>query len=107
VEQWTPIPQGHDAARRFRVRLRGGGSGVVGFITPMSCNFCAGCNRLRVAADGAIFPCLMDEPRGTLLGALRPRFDPDAVDALLAQAYNHKRPEHPHDGFVTMTHIGG
>jgi cyclic pyranopterin phosphate synthase len=107
VARWSPLPQRSDSATRFHVELHDGLNGVVGFITPMSCNFCASCDRLRVGADGTVFPCLMDEPRGSLLPALRPVFDGDAVDTLLAQAYRHKQPEHPHDGFVTMTHIGG
>ncbi len=104
---WHPLEQGHDAARRYRVSLGDGTQGVVGFITPMSCNFCSSCNRVRVAADGALYPCLMDEPRDSLLPALRPRFDADHLDELLARGLAHKQAEHPHDGFVTMTHIGG
>jgi cyclic pyranopterin phosphate synthase len=30
----------------------------VGFITPLSNNFCAGCNRIRVTATGTIYGCL-------------------------------------------------
>lgn len=107
VEEWTPLEQGSDAARRYAVRLRDGRRAEVGFITPMSCNFCANCDRLRVASDGAVFPCLMDAPAGNLLHALRPVFDPDAIDRTLAAAYGRKAPEHPHDGVATMTHIGG
>lgn len=107
VAHWEALEQGHDAARRYRVRLRDGRRATIGFITPMSCNFCGACHRIRVAADGALYPCLMDEPRGTLLPAIRPRFDGDALDAILAEGLAQKRAEHPHDGFVTMTHIGG
>lgn len=104
---WELLPQGHDAARRYRVTLDDGAEGVVGFITPMSCNFCANCNRIRIAADGEFYPCLMDSPRGTILPALRPRYDGDLLDGLLAEGLASKRTEHPHDGVVTMTHIGG
>ncbi len=34
------------------------GRGKVGLITPLSCAFCANCNRLRFTADGMIKPCL-------------------------------------------------
>ena len=107
VNRWEPIEQGHDAARRYRVALDDGREATIGFITPMSCNFCAACNRVRIAADGALFPCLMDKPVGTILPALRPRFDPDSLDDLLAHGFTHKRAEHPHDGHAVMTHIGG
>lgn len=104
---WDPIPQHHDSARRYRVAVPNGPQAVVGFITPMSCNFCADCNRLRIAADGTMYPCLMDRPAGTLLPALRPVFDPDLLDKLITEGLKQKQPEHPHQGFVTMTHIGG
>ena len=32
--------------------------GRVGFITPMSHNFCASCDRIRITADGRVKPCL-------------------------------------------------
>ncbi|MFA9478752.1 GTP 3',8-cyclase MoaA [Phycisphaerales bacterium AB-hyl4] len=107
VCHWQPLEQGHDAARRYRVVLDDGSEATVGFITPMSCNFCAACNRIRVAADGMLYPCLMDKPAHTLLPALRPRFDSEQLDELIAMGLQQKRQEHPHDGFVVMTHIGG
>jgi cyclic pyranopterin phosphate synthase len=105
--EWEPLLQRHDAARRFRISLAGGGEAVVGFITPMSCNFCADCNRIRIASDGGIFPCLMDEPRGSIMPAVRPRFDAARFDTILQRAMMHKRETHPHDGYSTMTNIGG
>ena len=30
----------------------------LGFITPLTNNFCDGCNRVRVAATGTVFGCL-------------------------------------------------
>jgi cyclic pyranopterin phosphate synthase len=30
----------------------------LGFITPLTANFCGGCNRIRVAADGGVYGCL-------------------------------------------------
>ena len=107
VRSWTALDQGHDAARRYRVVMDDGMQATVGFITPMSCNFCAACNRIRVAADGGFYPCLMDEPAGTLLPALRPTFDAVELDRLIAAGLSGKAAEHPHRGFVTMTHIGG
>ncbi|MEX2672913.1 MAG: radical SAM protein, partial [Phycisphaeraceae bacterium] len=47
VCHWAPVEQGHDAARRYRVTLDDGAQATIGFITPMSCNFCAACNRIR------------------------------------------------------------
>ena len=107
IAAWELLPQGPDSARRHRVVLDDGHVATIGFITPMSCNFCAECNRIRVAADGRLYPCLMDKPTTSLLPAVRPRFDGEQLDELLRAGLQAKASEHPHDGFVVMTHIGG
>jgi cyclic pyranopterin phosphate synthase len=101
------LPQGTSAARRCEAEFDDGLRGELGFITPMSCDFCARCDRLRVGSDGSIYPCLMDEARGTLLPALRPVFDPARCDELLAKAYTRKAPVHPSVGVSIMTRVGG
>jgi len=103
----TPITQHHDSARRFHVTTIDGDTTTVGFITPMSCNFCDACNRLRITADGSLYPCLMDKPAGSLMPGLRPSLDQARLDTLIGDALHRKQPEHPVQGFVTMTHIGG
>jgi GTP 3',8-cyclase len=45
--------------------------GRLGFITPHTSNFCAGCNRLRVTATGQLYPCLGGGERVDLRSALR------------------------------------
>jgi len=107
VRDWRPMEQGADSATRFDVTLRDGRRMRVGFITPMSCNFCAACDRVRITADGSLYPCLMDEPRGNLMPAIRPRFDAERFDALLRHGFAGKRAEHPQQGFAVMTHVGG
>ncbi|MCC6581735.1 MAG: GTP 3',8-cyclase MoaA [Phycisphaeraceae bacterium] len=107
VEHWQAIEQGHDSAQRYRVRLDDGRSVVVGFITPMSCNFCAQCNRLRITAVGDLYPCLMDQPRGSIVDAVHPDFDPDRFDAALDDALSLKLAEHPMAGYTQMTILGG
>lgn len=43
----------------------------VGFITPLSDNFCSGCNRIRVAATGTVYGCLGHDQKVELKDALR------------------------------------
>lgn len=43
----------------------------VGFITPLSANFCSGCNRIRVAATGTVYGCLGHDQKVELKDALR------------------------------------
>jgi cyclic pyranopterin phosphate synthase len=46
-------------------------SGLLGFIGAMTENFCAGCNRIRIGADGALRACLGGRERVPLLELLR------------------------------------
>jgi cyclic pyranopterin phosphate synthase len=71
--------------------------GRLGFITPLTGNFCDGCNRVRVTATGQLFMCLGGEGKVDLRAALRSD-DPDAaLAAALARAMGEKPERH---GFV-------
>lgn len=112
VAEWEPLPtdgaaQRSGSARRYRAWLRGGGTGRVGFITPMSCDFCDACNRIRITADGRVHPCLMGPATGALLPALRPHFDPARLSTILAQALAGKAAVHAPVGTTIMTQLGG
>ncbi len=107
VARWSSLPRGSESAERYDATLTDGRHVQIGFITPMSCNFCAACNRLRVTCDGSVYPCLMDEPRGSILPAVRPSFDAQCFDRILANALASKASEHPAQGVAVMTGIGG
>ncbi len=63
------LPDGpHDTAKTYRVP---GFRGRVGFITSMSDHFCAGCNRLRITADGNLKVCLFGQAEVSLRDAMR------------------------------------
>ena len=59
----------------------------LGLITPLTNNFCAGCNRIRVAATGTVYGCLGHDQKVELRDLLRAG-GPDrvhaAIDALVA-----------------------
>jgi cyclic pyranopterin phosphate synthase len=55
-------------SRYFEVPELGG---RVGFITPLSNNFCDGCNRIRIAATGTVYGCLGHDQKVELRDALR------------------------------------
>ncbi len=59
-----------------------GHSSRLGMITPLSANFCAGCNRIRVAATGTVYGCLGHDQKVELRDALRSGGG-QAVDRLL------------------------
>jgi cyclic pyranopterin phosphate synthase len=44
---------------------------TLGFITPLTENFCEGCNRIRIAADGSVYGCLGQDQKVELREALR------------------------------------
>lgn len=106
VDRWEPLDEGADAARRWIAHHRNGGRVHVGFITPMSNHFCDQCDRLRITADGSIYPCLMDEPRGNLHHAVLDR-DAAAIDQAISQAMQDKAEVHPPTAPSIMTHLGG
>lgn len=66
-------------ARYMRVAETGG---RVGFITPLSHNFCESCNRVRVTCTGTLYMCLGQEDAADLRAPLRA----DASDASLRAA---------------------
>ena len=65
----------------------------IGFITPLTNNFCDGCNRVRVTATGQIYMCLGHEDRLDLRAALR-EGDRAGLDVLLDQAMRLKPQRH-------------
>lgn len=82
-------------ARQFRVSETGG---KVGFITPLTNNFCTGCNRMRVTALGRIYMCLGQEDHVDLRDALRNSADPlDALEDCLDRATRRKPARHNFD----------
>ena len=80
--RWTLRPSDASTpgpSRYFDVAETGG---RIGFITPMSDNFCEGCNRLRVTATGQLYPCLGGGEQVDLRAGLRS----DAPDVQVADA---------------------
>jgi len=88
--------------------------GRVGFITPMSNDFCGDCNRVRLTCTGQLYMCLGGADRVDLRAALR-EGGADAVDARLDQAMAFKPEAHTFDLTArpdatisrTMAHTGG
>ena len=58
----------HDTDKKFRAV---GHAGTFAVISTMSSPFCAGCNRIRLTADGKIKNCLFSKSETDLLTALR------------------------------------
>ena len=83
--RYTLEPASHRTggpARYDHVRETGG---LLGFITPMSHNFCESCNRVRLTATGQLYLCLGQDDMVDLRLALR-EGGPEALNAALDQA---------------------
>ena len=78
-------------ARYVRVAETGG---YVGFITPLTHNFCESCNRVRLTCTGTLFMCLGQEDSADLRAVLRSGADEDALDAAIREAISRKPKGH-------------
>ena len=96
-------------ARTFRLP---GALGTVGFISQITNDFCANCNRLRLTADGFLRPCLMADGEVDLRSPLRNGASDDDIRDLFLLTVKHKPYEHRlEDGMApvgrNMSQLGG
>ncbi|MGR6468673.1 GTP 3',8-cyclase MoaA [Rhizobium sp. PAMB 3182] len=78
-------------ARYARVAETGG---TIGFITPMTHNFCENCNRVRVTAAGVLHTCLGQNDAADLKEAIRASDDDGLLLETIAHALKHKPKGH-------------
>ncbi len=78
-------------ARYVRVEDTGG---RLGFITPLTHNFCASCNRIRITCTGQLYMCLGHPDHIDLRAPLRASKYDAALHAALDAALAHKAPRH-------------
>ena len=67
--------------------------GIIGFITPLTANFCESCNRVRVTATGTLHPCLGNAHATDLRTLLRDGSAED-LDRAIARAIGAKPRAH-------------
>nr|CAD1831317.1 unnamed protein product [Ananas comosus var. bracteatus] len=99
-----------DTAKNFKVD---GHCGTISFITSMTEHFCAGCNRLRLLADGNFKVCLFGPSEVSLRDPLRAGVDDLELKDIIGAAV--KRKKRAHAGMFDiaktanrpMIHIGG
>ena len=88
----TDIPEKTGGPARY-VRVEETG-GTLGFITPMSHNFCESCNRVRITCTGRIYLCLGQEASVDLRAPLRDHVNDDALNAAIDKAIGIKPKGH-------------
>ncbi len=95
AQRWTLTPSDHRSggpARYFDIAETGG---RLGLITPLTNNFCEGCNRVRVTATGQLYPCLGGGEMADLRAALRSE-EPDTALARALDTAMRIKPERHH-----------
>ncbi len=94
MDRWTltdiPYKTG-GPARYVRVEETGG---RLGFITPMTHNFCESCNRVRLTCTGTLYMCLGQEDAADLRAPLRASDDPAVLSAAIDAAIARKPKGH-------------
>ncbi|MBV8525772.1 MAG: GTP 3',8-cyclase MoaA [Acetobacteraceae bacterium] len=74
----------------------------VGFITPMTHNFCESCNRVRLTCTGTLFMCLGQEDSADLRGVLRAGASDEELDGAILAAI--RRKPKGHDFIIDRRH---
>ncbi|KHN49053.1 GTP 3',8-cyclase, mitochondrial-like isoform X2 [Glycine soja] len=99
-----------DTAKNFTID---GHEGRVSFITSMTKHFCAGCNRLRLLADGNFKVCLFGPSEISLRDPLRRGAEDDELKEIIGAAVKRKKASHAGMFDIAKTanrpmiHIGG
>ena len=110
----TDLPDRTGGPARY-VRVDATGQ-KIGFITPLSHNFCESCNRVRITCTGEIYTCLGQEGHSDLRGPLRTSENDHVLEDAIRHAITLKPKGHDFDysrqqvdGQVSrhMSHTGG
>ncbi len=83
--------------------------GRIGLISPVSCAFCAECNRIRLTADGKLKPCLHSKEEISIKGLSYDEMKSRFIKAIFDKPENHKElsAESISDADRNMNQIGG
>jgi len=102
AEQFTLVETDYRTGGPARYVTVAQTGGRLGFITPLTHNFCESCNRVRVTCTGTLYMCLGQEDAADLRAPLRAAED----DRLLDEAIDHAIARKPkgHDFLIDRRH---
>lgn len=81
-DRFELLPDTHRTGGPARYWRVAGSTTRLGLITPLSANFCDGCNRVRLATDGKLYMCLGHDEGVDLKAALRDHGSAGLDDAI-------------------------
>lgn len=119
LDQYYPLSQvREDLSREMTltdIPLRTGGparyvraeetGGRIGFITPLTHNFCESCNRVRLTCTGQLYMCLGQDDDADLRAVMRSGADDEALAAAIREAITRKPKGHDFD--YSRQKVGG
>jgi cyclic pyranopterin phosphate synthase len=76
----------------------------IGFITPLTHNFCESCNRVRLTCTGTLYMCLGQEDAADLRAPLRASDDDAQLEGAIREAISRK--PKGHDFMIDRRHRG-
>jgi len=94
ADRWTLVESDYRSggpARYVTVKETGG---RLGFITPLTHNFCELCNRVRLTCTGTLYMCLGQDDAADLRAPLRASDDPAVLEAAIRAAIARKPKGH-------------
>ena len=99
----TPLPLNTGGPARYMRCEETGGR--IGFITPLTHNFCEGCNRVRLTCTGELFMCLGQDDDADLRTPLRESESDEPLIATIREAISRKPKGHDFD--YSRQKVGG
>lgn len=106
VPELESMEQDDGVAKLYKIP---GAPGRVGLIRPISCEFCEGCNKIRLTADGKIKPCLHSDQEIPLKGLMQDEMTETLRRAILDKPERREEldAENPSKAGRDMNQIGG
>jgi len=93
-KHWTLTDNDHNSGGPARYVDVGETGQKIGFITPLTHNFCESCNRVRLTCTGTLYMCLGQEDAADLRTPLRATENDDLLDAAIHEAISRKPKGH-------------
>ena len=103
AQQFTLTESSHRSSGPARYVEVAETGGRLGFITPLTHNFCESCNRVRLTCTGKLYMCLGQEDAADLRAPLRATADDGMLEAAIDEAIGRK--PKGHDFQIDRRHV--